>query len=187
MKQGFTGTRPCVLHILPYATSNRSQLHAYNQVLSTIRTWLNALWRNSQCNGVHMSMPFTHRSMPLSRPFGKLLFSWHFDCSQANQLMQNMPLSVHFPTQTTDAGLCLLKYAHLLASMDKDTLNNRSFDDDGHENALGKKGLSSVSNDAVHHFRLDFLKLICEVTCKFHTVKNVSSRKNNQCGYNCYT
>ena len=98
--------------------------------------------------------------------------------------MQNMPLSVHFPTQTTDAGLCLLKYAHLLASMNKNTLNNRSFDDDGHENALGKKGLSSVSNDAVHHFRLDFLKLICEVTCKFHTVKNVSSQKNNQCGCN---
>lgn len=98
--------------------------------------------------------------------------------------MQNMPLSVHFPTQTTDAGLCLLKYAHLLASMDNDTLNNRSFDDDGHENALGKNGSSSVSNDAMHRFRLDFLKLICEVTCKFHTVKNVSSRKNNQCGCN---
>jgi len=98
--------------------------------------------------------------------------------------MQNMPLSVHFPTQTTDAGLCLLKYAHLLASMDKDTLNNQSFDDDGHDKALGKKGLSSVSNDAVHHFRLDFLKLIYEVTCKFHAVKNVSFRKNNQCGYN---
>ena len=98
--------------------------------------------------------------------------------------MQNILLSVHFPTQTTDAGLCLLKYAHLLASMDNDTLNNRSFDDDGHENALGKNGSSSVSNDAMHRFWLDFLKLICEVTCKFHTVKNVSSRKNNQCGCN---
>ena len=74
MKRDFTGTRPYVLHILPYATSNRSQLHAYNQVSSTIRTWLNALWQNSQCDGVYMSMPFTHRSMPLSRPFGKLLF-----------------------------------------------------------------------------------------------------------------
>ena len=98
--------------------------------------------------------------------------------------MQNMPLSVHFPTQTTDAGLCLLKYAQLLASMDKDTLNNRSFDNDGHENTLCKKGSSNVSNDAMHRFRLDFLKLICEVTCKFHTIKNVSFRKNNQCGCN---
>ena len=74
MKRGFTGTRPCVLHILPYATSNISQLHAYNQVSLTIRTWLNALWRNSQRNSVYMSIPFTHRSMPLSRPFGKLSF-----------------------------------------------------------------------------------------------------------------
>ena len=74
MKRGFAGTRPCVLHILPYASSNRSQLHAYSQVFSTIRTWLNALWQSKQCNGVYMSMPFTHRSMPLSRPFGKLSF-----------------------------------------------------------------------------------------------------------------
>ena len=74
MKRGFAGTRPCVLHILPYASSNRSQLHAYSQVFSTIRTWLNALWRSKQCNGVDVSMPFTHRSMPLSRPFGKLSF-----------------------------------------------------------------------------------------------------------------
>ena len=36
----------------------------------------------------------------------------------------------------------------------------------------------------MHRFWLDFLKLICEVTCKFHTVKNVSSQKNNQCGCN---
>ena len=52
--------------------------------------------------------------------------------------MQNMPLSVRFQTQTTDAGLCLLKYTHLLASMDIDTLNNQSFDNDGRENTLGK-------------------------------------------------
>ena len=68
--------------------------------------------------------------------------------------------------------------------MDIDTLNDRSFDKDGHENALGKNGSSSVSNDSIHRLRLDFLKLICEVTCKFHTVKKVSSRKNDQCGCN---
>ena len=74
MKQNFTGTRPCILHILPYATSNRSQVHAYNQVSLKIRTWLNALWRNSQCNGDFGSMPFTHRSMPTTTPFGELCF-----------------------------------------------------------------------------------------------------------------
>ena len=89
MKRSFTGTRPCILHILPHATSNRSHLHAYNQVSLTICTWLNALWRNSQCNGDYESMPFTHRSMPTSRPFGK--FSFHDNLTmhkQANQLMQ---------------------------------------------------------------------------------------------------
>ena len=183
MRRSFTGTTPCILHILPYATSNRSQLHAYNQVSFRIRAWLNALWRNSQCNNDYMSMPFTHRSMPMSRPFGKLSFhdilSMH---KQINRFMQNMYLSVHFPTQTTDAGLCLLKYAHLLASTDISDLNNKSFDADGHENILGQKGSSSVSSDAMHRFRLDFLKLICEVTCKFHTVKKASFRGNGQCG-----
>ena len=66
--------------------------------------------------------------------------------------------------------------------MDADTLNNKSFDNDGHENILGQNGSSSVSNDAIHRFRLDFLKLICKVTCKFHTVKKVSSQNNKQCG-----
>ena len=44
MKHGFTGTKPCILHIVPYATSARIQTHAYNEVSLRIRTWLNALW-----------------------------------------------------------------------------------------------------------------------------------------------
>ena len=47
MKHGFTDTRPCILHIVPYGTSDRRQSHAYNDVSSRIRKWLNALWRNS--------------------------------------------------------------------------------------------------------------------------------------------
>ena len=74
MKQNFNGTRPCILHICPYATSNRSQLHTHSKVSSRIRTWLNALWRNSQYNDDFGSMPFTHRSMPMTTPYGKLPF-----------------------------------------------------------------------------------------------------------------
>ena len=74
MKHGFTGTRPCILHIVPYGTSDRRQLHAYNGVSSRIRMWLNALWQNGQCNDEFRSMPFTHRSMPMTRPFGKVYF-----------------------------------------------------------------------------------------------------------------
>ena len=74
MKQNFNGTRPCILHIFPYATSNRSQLHTHSKVSSRIRTWLNALWRNSQYNNDFGSMLFTHRSMPMTTPYGKLPF-----------------------------------------------------------------------------------------------------------------
>ena len=70
MRCNFRKTRPCILHILPHETSTRAQMHAYNAASSRIRTWLNALWRAKYCEHAYDSMPFTHRSMPTTRPFG---------------------------------------------------------------------------------------------------------------------
>ena len=70
MECNFRKTRPCILHILPHETSTRAQMHAYNAASSRIRTWLNALWRVKYCEQAYDSMPFTHRSMPTTRPFG---------------------------------------------------------------------------------------------------------------------
>ena len=43
MKRGFSNKRPCILHILPYQTSTRTQIQAYNAASAKIRGWLNAL------------------------------------------------------------------------------------------------------------------------------------------------
>ena len=70
MKCNFRKTRPCILHVLPHETSTRAQMHAYNTASARIRTWLNALWRAKYCKQAYDSMPFTHRSMPTTRPVG---------------------------------------------------------------------------------------------------------------------
>ena len=70
MKHGFSDERPCILHILPYQTSTRAQMQAYNAASAKIRAWLNALWRVTYCANDVVSMPFTHRSLPLTRPYG---------------------------------------------------------------------------------------------------------------------
>ena len=73
MKRGFSNTRPCILHILPYATSMRVHTHAYNQACMRLRAWLNSLWRATLCNNDIDFMPFTHRFFPMTLPFGECL------------------------------------------------------------------------------------------------------------------
>ena len=72
-KAEFHDTRPCILHVLPYAASiMQGHIHAYNKATTRLRVWLNALWRVMRCNNDFdiASMPFTHRSLPVTRPFG---------------------------------------------------------------------------------------------------------------------
>ena len=75
MKTKFNETRPCILHILPWATSMQGHNHAYNQATIWFLVWFNTLWQTMHCsNGFYIaSMPFTHRSLPFTQPFGKWL------------------------------------------------------------------------------------------------------------------
>ena len=82
MKCNFRKTRPCILHVLPHETSTRAQMHAYNAASARIRTWLNALWRMNYCKNVYDSCPFTHRSMPTTRPFGMYMNIYVYIFSQ---------------------------------------------------------------------------------------------------------
>ena len=65
--------------------------------------------------------------------------------------------------------------------MSADTLNDTSLGKDGHENTLSGISPFNVSNKEINRFRLDILKLVCEVTCKFNTVKKVESLIDKQC------
>ena len=73
MKTEFSETRPCILHILPYATSMQGDIHAYNQATTRLHVCLNALWQMTRCNNDFDidSMPFNRRSLPFTQSFGE--------------------------------------------------------------------------------------------------------------------
>ena len=74
MKKGFSKTWPCILHILPYATSTRVQNNAYYQVCRRLRAWLNSLWQATRRNNDFESIQFTNTSLPMTRPFGECIY-----------------------------------------------------------------------------------------------------------------
>ena len=110
-KRSFSGTRPCILHILPYATCNRMQSHDYNQACQKIRTWLNVLWCTIQCNNGFQSMPFTHKSMSMTRLFGKRLCYLITHHVVNTQLMSNFLSSllskIDFKYWTVSTEICI--------------------------------------------------------------------------------
>ena len=71
MKTDFSKTRPCILHILPYATTMQDHRHAFHQAVTCLRVWLNALWQTTRCgNAFDVDlMPFNSRSLPFTQPF----------------------------------------------------------------------------------------------------------------------
>jgi hypothetical protein len=73
MKTDFSETRPCILHILPYATTLQGHKYACNQAVTRLRVWLNALWRTTRGNNIFDadSMPFNSRSLPFTWPRGE--------------------------------------------------------------------------------------------------------------------
>ena len=73
MKTDLSETWPCILHILPYATTMQGHNHAYNQAVTRLRVWLNALWQTTRCKNAFDvdSMPFSGRSLPFTQPCGE--------------------------------------------------------------------------------------------------------------------
>ena len=81
---------------------------------------------------------------------------------------------MQIPSRKTDIDICLVKYAHGLASIGENLLSSESFDRDGHEEALRTSGSCRFESEDFDRLRLDILTLICDVACKFHSVrKNV--------------
>ena len=82
MKYGFTEYRPCILHIVPYHAETQGLKHVYNTASAKIRTWLNVMWRMKHGrNDFETLMPFTTRSMPISRPSSK------FSCTKFVEML----------------------------------------------------------------------------------------------------
>ena len=70
-QRGFSGSRPCVLHLDPHnAVRGRHDHHA---VADKLRTWMNRLWRWENAEDDHLLMPFNKRSMPSVRPYSTFI------------------------------------------------------------------------------------------------------------------
>ena len=75
--------------------------------------------------------------------------------------------------------MCLLKYAYCLSSADGATFSRRSFGKDRHKGSIS--GLPSLCSNpaALIQLRLDVLKLVCEVTCKYQSVRKLEDNLTN--------
>ena len=78
---------------------------------------------------------------------------------------------MQIPLRKTDIDICLVKYAHGVAYIGGDLLSLESFDRDGHEEALRASGSCRFESKDFDRLRLDILTLICDVACKFHSVR----------------
>ena len=78
-----------------------------------------------------------------------------------------------------------MKYAYCLTTMDESILTNSSLDKDGHESAIMENPSCCFDPDVLNRLRLDVLKLVCEVTCKYQSVRKTTSLEENKC--NCTT
>ena len=92
-------------------------------------------------------------------------------------------LSVQIPSRKTDIDICLVKYAHGLTSSGENLLFLDPFDRDGHKEALQTSGYCRFESEDLERLRLDILTLICDVACKFHSVrKNIDRpQETSQC------
>ena len=87
--------------------------------------------------------------------------------------------AVPCPSEKSDVGICLLKYVFCLSSTEEATFSKSSFDEDGHERCISDLPTLRISPAVLNRLRLDVLKLVCEVTCKYQSVRKRTPLKNN--------
>ena len=66
-------------------------------------------------------------------------------------------------------------------------MSRHSYDDDGHEKAIASIKLCAFDANDLTHLRLDIVCLMCGVTEKFHSVRDVGNTKQQRkhCDKHC--
>ena len=67
-----------------------------------------------------------------------------------------------------------------IASVGGDVFSRHSYDDDGHEKAIASIELCTFDANDLILLRLDIVRLMCGVTEKFHSVRDVANTRNNR-------
>ena len=85
--------------------------------------------------------------------------------------------AVPYPSEKSDVSICLLKYAYCLSNTEETTFSKSSLDKDGHEQGISDLPSLCISPAVLNRLRLDVLKLLCEVTCKYQSVRKRTPSK----------
>ena len=72
-----------------------------------------------------------------------------------------------------------MKYASCISGTDAATFSKHSFEEDGHEQCISDLPSLGISSSLLNQLRLSVLKLVCEVTCKYQSVRKNGPLKNN--------
>ena len=74
-----------------------------------------------------------------------------------------------------------------IASVGGDVFSRHSYDDDGHEKAIASIELCAFDANDLSHLRLDIVHMMCGVTKKIHSVRDVGKtrRQRKDCGMYC--
>ena len=72
-----------------------------------------------------------------------------------------------------------MKYAFCISSTEEGTFSKRSLDEDGHEQCISDLPSLRICPAVLNRLRLNVLKLVCEVTCKYQSVRKRTPLNNN--------
>ena len=72
-----------------------------------------------------------------------------------------------------------MKYAYCISSTEEATFSKSSFDEDGHDQCISDLPSLRISPAVLNRLRLDVLKLVCEVTCKYQSLRKRTPLNNN--------
>ena len=72
-----------------------------------------------------------------------------------------------------------MKYASCISGTDAATFSKHSFEEDGHEQCISDLPSLGICSSLLNQLRLNVLKLVCEVTCKYQSVRKKGPLKNN--------
>ena len=87
--------------------------------------------------------------------------------------------AVPYPSEKSDVGMCLLKYAFCLSSADGATFSRSSFKKDRQEGSISDLPSLCINPAALSQLRPDVLKLVCEVTCTHQSAKKLEDNLTN--------
>ena len=86
--------------------------------------------------------------------------------------------AVPCPFVKSDVGICLLKYAFCLSSTEEAAFSKSSFNKDEHQQSISCLLSLCITPAILNQLRLNVLKLVCEVTCKYQSVRKKTLLKN---------